>query len=234
MNFKKLSAPSLKELFITEMEQLILSGELKIGNRLPSERELASSMQVSRAVVNSGISELEKKGFLVVKPRIGTFVEDYRRYGTIDTLMSIMKYNGGSLNKGEIRSILEVRIVLDTLAATLTVDNASDEAIQSLESYVNDLKNCKDPTTAANLAFGFHHELGFISGNTLLPLFFVSFKNPVISLWTRFCKEYNIQALYENTFGFYENLKKRDLQTTITFIQNSIHESIEGPRQIYI
>ena len=76
MNFQKLSAPSLKELFVSELENKILSGELAIGSRLPSERELAASMQVSRAVVNSGISEMEKKGFLVVKPRIGTFVED--------------------------------------------------------------------------------------------------------------------------------------------------------------
>lgn len=233
MDFKKLSAPSLKELFITQMEQMILSGELEIGSRLPSERELASSMQVSRAVINTGISELEAKGFLVVKPRIGTFVEDYRRYGTIDTLMSIMKYNGGSLNKSEIRSILEVRIVLDTLAASLTIEHATDDEIDSLKIYLEGLKVCKDPKEAAQLAFSFHHELGFISGNTLLPLFFVSFKNPVMSLWIRFCKEYDVKALYHNTAMFYENLKKRDKEKTVAFIESSLHESIEGGRQIY-
>ena len=35
---------------------------LQVGEKLPSERQLAEMMQVSRAVVNSGISELEKKG----------------------------------------------------------------------------------------------------------------------------------------------------------------------------
>ena len=94
MLFKKLSAPSLKELFVAELEGMILSGKLEIGAKLPPERELAESMQVSRAVVNSGLDEMEKKGFLVVKPRIGTFVADYRKYGTADTLVSIMQYNG--------------------------------------------------------------------------------------------------------------------------------------------
>ena len=61
MEFQKLNAPSLKELFISELENMIISGRLPIGTKLPSERELASSMQVSRAVVNSGIAELEKK-----------------------------------------------------------------------------------------------------------------------------------------------------------------------------
>ena len=44
MEFQKLNAPSLKELFISELENMIISGRLPIGTKLPSERELASSM----------------------------------------------------------------------------------------------------------------------------------------------------------------------------------------------
>ena len=81
MQFQKISTPSLKDLFVKELENKILSGELKVGDKLPSERELASSMQVSRAVVNAGIAELEQKGFLIIKPRIGTFRSEERRVG---------------------------------------------------------------------------------------------------------------------------------------------------------
>ena len=77
MQFQKISTPSLKDLFVKELENKILSGELKVGDKLPSERELASSMQVSRAVVNAGIAELEQKGFLIIKPRIGTFSKPF-------------------------------------------------------------------------------------------------------------------------------------------------------------
>ena len=78
---------------------------------------------------------MEKKGFLVVKPRIGTFVADYRKYGTADTLVSIMQYNGGMLRDKEVRSILEVRIMFMNLAATLAIDNADDASIAGLEQY---------------------------------------------------------------------------------------------------
>ena len=61
MEFQKISSPSLRELFVDQLEHMILSGKLKIGEKLPPERQLAEMMQVSRAVVNSGISELEKK-----------------------------------------------------------------------------------------------------------------------------------------------------------------------------
>ena len=56
MEFEKLVSPSLKDLFINHIEAMILSGELQVGQQLPPERQLAQSMGVSRAVVNSGIA----------------------------------------------------------------------------------------------------------------------------------------------------------------------------------
>ena len=61
MEFEKLVSPSLKDLFITHIEAMILSGELPVGQQLPPERQLAQSMGVSRAVVNSGVAELERR-----------------------------------------------------------------------------------------------------------------------------------------------------------------------------
>lgn len=143
MEFQKISSPSLRELFVDQLEHMILSGKLKIGEKLPPERQLAEMMQVSRAVVNSGISELEKKGFLIVKPRSGTYVADYRRKGTLDTLMSIMKYNGGRIRNEEIRSIFEVRIALDTLAAQLCIDRISDEEVQVLLEIIEQIRDAR-------------------------------------------------------------------------------------------
>lgn len=233
MIFKKLSAPSLKELFVSELEGMILSGRLEIGAKLPPERELAESMQVSRAVVNSGIAEMEKKGFLVVKPRIGTFVADYRKYGTTETLVSIMHYNGGMLRDKEVRSILEVRILFMNLAATLSIDNASDEEIAGLEKYVHALEQSSDPEETASLIFEFSHELSFISGNSLLPLFFISFKDLVCNLWVRFAKKYGCLVLAESAAAIYKYVAARDKEGVTTYITESTQESIDGSRQIY-
>ena len=141
MEFNKLSAPSLKELFIKELETMILSGRLPIGSKLPPERELAQSMQVSRAVINTGITELARKGFLIIRPRIGTFVADYRRDGTLETLIAIMNYNGGILRDDEIRSILELRIALDSLAVRLCIPKITESEIRILKEYANSIKN---------------------------------------------------------------------------------------------
>lgn len=233
MEFTKLTAPSLKELFIQDLENKILSGKLPIGEKLPTERELAKSMQVSRAVINAGISELARKGFLNIKPRVGTFVADYRRNGTIETLISIMNYNGGILRKAEVRSILELRIALDSLAVELCIPIIKDEEIKILRNYVKQMEETDSPEVASELAFCFQHELALLSGNTLIPLIFTSFKIPILSLWNRFCSLYGLESLLNNTATLCECIEKRDTKRAIEWINTSINDTISGSRQIY-
>ncbi|GAA0795583.1 FadR family transcriptional regulator [Clostridium sp. AF19-22AC] len=233
MEFSKISSPSLRDLFVEQLEHLILSGKLKIGEKLPPERQLAEMMQVSRAVVNGGLGELERKGFLVVKPRIGTFVADYRRKGTLDTLMAIMKYNGGRLRNEEIRSILEVRIALDTLAAQLCIDRISDEEVELLREKKERIRETDSITEASQAAFEFQHEFALLSHNTLIPLIFQSFRTPVSTLWERFCTLYGIPALYENTHTLWTFIRDRDTDGAIEWIQASIGNTIDGSRKIY-
>ena len=233
MEFGKLCAPTLKELFVKEMEGSILSGRLAVGAKLPTERELSEMMQVSRAVVNAGLSEMERKGFLTVKPRSGTFVADYRRNGTVETLVSIMSYNGGMLGKAEIKSILEFRMVLDTLAVRLLIPRIDSAGLAMLADYILSLKETDSPSKAAEIAFNFHHELGILSGNTLLPLIFFSFKYPIINLWERYCLLYGVPSLSRNTEGLFERIRDRDIEKAVEHITTTLNESIEGSRTIY-
>ena len=134
MEFQKISSPSLRDLFIEQLEHLILSGKLQVGEKLPSERQLAEMMQVSRAVVNSGISELEKKGFLTVKPRSGTYVADFRRKGTLDTLIAdacvIRRFVPSS--KSALRLIHLLHSSPSTRSATKTSSVSSNSLIRSV------------------------------------------------------------------------------------------------------
>ena len=233
MEFKKLNTPSLKELFVTELQNMILSGKLEIGAKLPPERELADSMQVSRAVINSGIAELEKKGFLTVKPRIGTFVADYHKNGSLETLTAIMNYNGGVLRNAEVRSILEARIMFMVVASQFAIDRASDEEIIGLQKYVDQMEHCTSPEKTASLIFEFSHEIAYISKNTLLPLFFISFKDLVCSLWVQYAQKYGTKELYLSAKQIFDCLLARDKKAVEEYIKTSTFESIEGERTIY-
>ncbi len=233
MEFEPLYAPSLKELFVRKLQGLILSGELAMGQRLPSERELCQQMGVSRAVVNGGIAELARQGFLEVRPRQGAFVADYRRNGNMETLMAIMDYNGGTLGKEEIRSILEVRWGLEQMALRRCIDNASDQDLQSLGRYVDALGENPSPAQAADIAFAFHHEMTLIGRNHILPLIYTSFKVPCQALWIRFCKKYSVEALHSNVAALYHHLLLRDPEGAKKWSSFYLEEAIHGSQQIY-
>lgn len=233
MEFKKLSAPSLKDLFVQQLQGMILSGELSMGTRLPTERELAAQMQVSRAVVNGGLAELASQGFLEVRPRQGTYVADYRRKGNLSTLIAIMEFQGGILGKNEIRSILEVRRALEHLAVECAIANASEEALAHLNRLLTVLATAQTAAQAAEAAFNFQHELALIGGNSILPLIYYSFRAPVIALWMRFYRLYGLEALCYNTEMLYSRLCTRDTKAALAWVDEYLEKAINGDQQIY-
>ena len=233
MEFEKLSAPSLKDLFIKQLQSRILSGTLPMGTQLPPERELAQQMQVSRAVVNGGIAELAKQGFLEVEPRRGTFVADYRSKGNLDTLIAIMEFQGGVLGNEETRSILEIDLALEHLAANRAIQYASDEALGHLGEYLGQIGASRTSAEAAENAFLFHHKLALVGGNTILPLIYYSFRPPVTALLARFCQLHGIEALCSDTKTLYNLICARDLDAVSLWIDTYLNETINGSQQIY-
>ena len=138
-NLKKTAVPSVRKAFVQAIEDKILSGELKVGDRLPVARQLCTEMGVSLTIVNAGMSELAAKGFVEIKPRHGTFVADYRMQGTTETMVAMMRFNGGDLNKRDARSFWESRTAVDPLIVDSIMGRASDEQIAQLTPIIEKL-----------------------------------------------------------------------------------------------
>lgn len=233
MKYKKLVAPSLKEMFIDHMESLILSGELPVGEKLPPERNLAESMGISRSVVNSGIVELERMGFLTIRPRVGAFVADYRKRGNLDMMRAILKQNNGRLSDDEIRSIFEVHSALDRFVVTKVVSRITDDEIEALYEKLENIKAQKNAKDTLVAGFEFHHELAVLSGNTLLPFIFRSYYLAVIDIWVRFYELNGADLIYQNSHHIWEALKARNLQAALQWIDGFTYEITEGKYTIY-
>ncbi|MEA4894438.1 MAG: GntR family transcriptional regulator [Oscillospiraceae bacterium] len=233
MEFSRLNAPSLKELFIEQLENMILSGKLAIGEKLPSERELAESMHISRSVVNAGLAEIADKGFLEIVPRSGTYVADFHKKGKLDTLVSIMKFNGGTLPDSDILSILQIRKVLTALALDLAIPRITDEEVKQLFKCSAQLDKTDDSSKAAELVFEFDHLLCGFSGNTLLPLIFYSFKAPNTTLFERFFRLHGFDAMRRRTDALCTAIRARDLITAKDVMVRSVEETISGSTRIY-
>lgn len=229
-NTKKVS---LKDKFVHEIENNILSGQWSIGSRLPTERELSEDYEVSRVVVRSGLAELAGKGFVTIQPRHGVFVADFREKGKIETLISIFTSNGDILSKNEVRSIIEIRLSLEKLAVENVVREATDEELQSLKPLLLAMKESSTPRECADAAYNFHHALNILSRNSILPLFYASSRNAISGLWERYSRKYGNKALYENASKLYNLICSREKEKAISWCEEYVGASIHGALEIY-
>lgn len=175
MEFKELVSPSLTDLFIQELQRMILSGELKIGERLPTERELSESMKVSRAVVNGGLNQLADMGFIRIAPRKGAFVNDYAANGDIQVLTAIMEYNGWKFTPEYLEPLLQIRKSIEPFFMELAAQHPSSPYLSKIPEIIDTLKGSPTPQAAGELLFDFYHTAALASSNIILPLLLRTF-----------------------------------------------------------
>ncbi|MDR1089193.1 MAG: GntR family transcriptional regulator [Coriobacteriales bacterium] len=185
MPFRKLEAPSLKELFVRELREDILSGELAVGVRLPPERELALAMGVSRAVINGGIRELARTGFVEIIPRRGTFVADYKRHGRMETLTAVIEYNNGHLDPVILDSIYEMRTVIERHLAELAARRHSAEDLAELRDQLEIIAASDDMEVLVEATTEFYHLLALASGNIIYPLNMQAYRPLYLAMFRR-------------------------------------------------
>lgn len=83
MKFETIVAPTITELFEKQIQSAILSGELQIGEKLPTEQDLADSMNVSKSIVHIGIKNLERMGFVRIAPATASMSPTTRKRVTL-------------------------------------------------------------------------------------------------------------------------------------------------------
>ena len=185
---KKLLAPirakSLKEVFIERFESLILSGRLEAGQKLLSERELAEALGVSRPVVHEGLLELEARGLVTMKPRVGTVVNDYRTNGSLAILDTLMNYYSGTLETKLLDSMVEMRILFESETVRLAALNRTEEQLRIFYQILEEwgTVDLNDVAATTVLYFRFHHHVAMASGNLFYPLLLNSFKHVYVNI----------------------------------------------------
>lgn len=182
MPFGRLVSPSLTDLFVSELERMILSGELRPGERLPTEQQLSDTMGVSRAVVYNGVKKLEKLGFLRIAPRKGVYVADYLQEGNLETLQAIMSYSGEYFSPDIVKPIIIFRRTTEGEVVRQAAQRCGEAQIKALAALLTDLEQAEDGAEQTSLMYEFYHQLGIATGNLVYPLLISTFKPIYLSL----------------------------------------------------
>ena len=118
----------ISEEIVSQVKQLISRGELKPGDRIPSERELATMLGVSRPSVREAIMVLEAMGFVESRQGGGTYVKALTESSIMNPLAKLVEKRDPAL----LRSLAEVRMGLESWSAYLAAQRATDTDIAEM------------------------------------------------------------------------------------------------------
>lgn len=159
------------EYVIDSIRQMIANGELKSGQKLPSERELAEKFNVSRVPIREALKILEYMGVLDSSPGDGTYVKN----ASVQNLVSKMNFSF-TATADTIRDLLELRIVLETFAAYYAAQRRTDEDIATIQKLLQDMREAKKENDGSEesvqrlrkFSHGFHRALVNAAHNAVL------------------------------------------------------------------
>lgn len=155
------SARSVGDEVAARLEKRIVLGDLKPGDRLPSERELAASLQVSRASLREAMHELEAKHLIERTPGRGTTVLPPPAH--VSALYS--KVSG---KERELREVAELRDVVEPRLARFAALRATEADLIALREILADTGGFLDAQTSLRLDLEFHLLVAQAADNGLL------------------------------------------------------------------
>ncbi|MBJ7465871.1 MAG: FadR family transcriptional regulator [Mycolicibacterium sp.] len=136
----------------------VLSGEMKPGDALPSERRLAEVLGVSRPAVREALKRLTSTGLVEIRQGDTTTVRDFRRHAGLDLLPRLL-FRAGELDIAVVRSILETRLHNGPKVAELAAARRGPELAALLDAAIDALSADTDPVQRQRHALMFWDHL---------------------------------------------------------------------------
>lgn len=116
------------DIIIRQIRNLLTTGELKPGDRLPAERQLADRFRVGRSFVRDAIKKLEFYGIVKTLPQSGSYIAGLEISAMEGMIMDILK-----MDNYDVYSLVETRLILEVNAVKLCALRRTEKELLKLE-----------------------------------------------------------------------------------------------------
>ncbi|MGM0421318.1 MAG: FadR/GntR family transcriptional regulator [Bacillota bacterium] len=162
MSFKNIERRSTSEMVINQIKNEIKNGDLKEGEKLPSERELGEMLGVSRTSIREAIQALSFAGYLESFQGRGTYVaKNAKKYDEISELLA-------KVSDYSLASLMEVREMLEGEFVRLATLRATDDEIESICAAFQAMKDAENVREFVREDLNFHLCIASASHNPLM------------------------------------------------------------------
>jgi DNA-binding FadR family transcriptional regulator len=158
-------APNLPSQVARMISDEILAGRIQVGDRLPTERELAETFGVSRNVVREAIARLRFEGAVEPRQGSGVFVSGNQANSALRLDAEILRDRSLFANLFELRSILEVE------AAGLAAARRSRKHLTAVRAALERLYNSQRTPQSVDADLEFHRAIARASDNVYVAMF---------------------------------------------------------------
>ncbi|MEO6653464.1 MAG: GntR family transcriptional regulator [Ilumatobacteraceae bacterium] len=149
---------------IDSIRQMISSGELRPGDRLPAEQELADQLGVSRGSLREAVRALSQINVLDVRRGDGTYVASL----SPSELLSGLSFAMELVQSQGVDEVLEVRRMLFPAATALAARRVTATQLDAMHLVVDELEAATEPADVARLQRRFQGLVGEATGNETL------------------------------------------------------------------
>ncbi len=161
--FKKIPKQKVSDKVFEQIKDLIVSGRLLPGEKIPPEMELMTLFDVSRSSVREAVLRLECLGFVAHRHGEGTFVKSATETPVLDYMTEMAR------EADFIEGLMEIRTVLEVWAARTAAVRADDEEIRELETIITAMtekQGSHPPRYKSNVRL--HRQIAVASHNPFL------------------------------------------------------------------
>jgi GntR family negative regulator for fad regulon and positive regulator of fabA len=216
--------PRPAELTEQRLIQAVLSGEFPPGSTLPSERELAALLGVTRPTLREVLQRLARDGWFDIQHGKPTRVRDYWREGNMNVLSALVRHSE-RLPDDFVPNLLAVRLSLAPAYTRAAVERAADEVVALLNGCA-DLED--DAHEFAQADWNLHHGLTLASGNPVFTLILNGFADFYVEMAGRYFSQPNARAASRRWYAdLLTAAQSGDAEAAERATRQAMQESIE-------
>ena len=159
---------------IEKIKAMIVAGDLRPGDRLPREADLAKRLGLSRNSLREAVKALSLIRVLDVRQGDGTYVTSLAPQLLLDALNFIVDFH----RDDTVLEFFEVRRILEPAATALAAQRMTDDDVHELRKVLADLSDEADIDELVANDLDFHHRIASGTGNALLSSLIDSLSGP--------------------------------------------------------
>ncbi|MEY7999963.1 FadR/GntR family transcriptional regulator [Clostridium sp. Mt-5] len=210
--FTPIKSTKVYEQVIEQIENMIVDGTLKKGDKLPSERELVEHLQVSRTSIREALRALQVMGLIESRQGEGNFIRQSFEESLFEPLSVMFMLQGGNPEE-----IMDVRRLIEIETASMAAGKINEDQLKSLKKLSDAFKTSRNEQDNVKFDKQFHYEIAQAAGNFLI----INILNAMSSLMDAFLKDArskilvnkeNVEVLAKQHMGIYEALRNHDVK----------------------